>query len=245
MLSSFDFPGWKFSGQRGCDGQSALSTNDEAGSASNLIKAELADLLDDLDDLEGAEEESAHEAAAEHADAHAAVANGSAVVEDGIITSCVAWPDDVLFAVLQSLADSVRWLCVARAVSPHWCEMASSDILWKELWQSHPRLSLRPPREACGSSTLVLPPQKHVHFHQYAVRMRADRCYRWLDLQARGIVGKREVSVRGKGRVRASARANVCDRFGLAGGMGPAAATPAARGARREDRWVSRRQSRN
>eukprot|EP00966_Prymnesium_polylepis_P246733 5706284-Prymnesium_polylepis.2 len=167
MTSSFDFPGWKFSGRRG---HAQPSPSSEPASA--------RDWLDDLDDLEGG----AEDGPAALDDAHMTsvpptiLAEGLPMAQECTTAADTApaapasngwldgsWPDDVLFAVLHKLT-TVPALCKARAVTARWRDVASSDVLWKGLWESHERLSARPPRVPCGSAVLALPAERHVVF---------------------------------------------------------------------------------
>lgn len=125
--SSFDFPGWKFSGERP---PRRAPPATPATAARNWI--------DDLDDLEGGSD-SGSEADACNAQvgAHAeeALQDVASAAGDGSWLDGV-WPEDVLFAVLSVVGQSMQELCTARAVSLRWRDAASSDILWKRLWDT-------------------------------------------------------------------------------------------------------------
>ena len=131
MLSSFDFPGWKFSGQRGDSGGGEAEQARRSSAPPPQAKAadangDARDWLDDLDELSGSDDDNGSEAARRsaapallpRAEARArppeAVCPPEAVRPAEATTGLASlprgpaadgWVDDVLFAVLLQARD--------------------------------------------------------------------------------------------------------------------------------------------
>ncbi|KAL1504545.1 hypothetical protein AB1Y20_010946 [Prymnesium parvum] len=174
MAASFDFPGWKFSATPG-EGLLPLAQDSPAPTA------RAHNWLDDLDELDGGEHLPPE--ISRHTESPPATRLSSPPLARDTARLDGVWPDDVLFAVLSHVASCRRTLCTARQICSRWRDVASSDALWRRLWLQHPRLSRFPPRQPCGSAALGLTGGKFPQFRRYMIRMRADTCYRWLDLQ--------------------------------------------------------------
>ncbi|KAL3933747.1 MAG: hypothetical protein SGPRY_000142, partial [Prymnesium sp.] len=130
--------------------------------ASSMRSAERKDWIDDLDELGGEEDgarttedldvlEGEEDGARERRERSCKPANAEAGTVPASATTSVLdkfcgcgwmggmWPDDVLFAVMCAVGQSLQALCAARVVSGRWRDAASSNVLWKRLWDSHHR----------------------------------------------------------------------------------------------------------
>ncbi len=165
MTSSFDFPGWKFSGSLTSGATSGAEERDWARDLDELSDDDdLCETVDDLCETVGSSEFGLPPT---RANVQGAMAGGH-------------WPEDVLIKVCSHI-ESAAHLCAARSVSRYWLKCASSDVLWRAQWEQTPRF--KRPRSRCGAHAYSLPPTPHVHFWNFVLRVRADKCYRWFELQ--------------------------------------------------------------
>ena len=188
--SSFAFPGWSV--EFSSHGETpATEARDQSANDKDWL-----DDLEELDDDTENKEETPKEAEIDVTDAVEVDTPGAAAPDDDVLNALPTargfyggWPEDVLFAVLTKLA-TPQALCTARAVAMAWRETASSDALWNGVWTRNERFARRPPRVACGrlACKALLPDSgrqqpEHEAFWRFALRSRAEPCYRWVDLQ--------------------------------------------------------------